>query len=321
MGAGVFGNGAAGIELSGLFSGPASSAGTAAIAAAVMDAFREAPAGLDDENLVGFGKALPDDIRAAIETTLNSEGFYAGEPKGHFGPDARKALAAWVDAKGPLAEIPAQTAATQQTAPASGLLANEIIDRIGKKVFAQAQAAKTDKQKIAAIKQLDLLARYGDLPSRWALVRNYHQAKVVRAVVTPEKVTRYALDILVSKPAGVDKAEFEFIFDLTQIAQDRKSKVVGSATIQAIRDDPRLQDPLTLGAIMGQFAFAPDACDSVLAAAKKAGIDGLGSDGCDEDTRTALIAFAKEKGLSGVDAAARKAAADEIKTLDAQAAK
>ncbi|TPI19355.1 hypothetical protein [Mesorhizobium sp. B4-1-1] len=39
MGAGVFGNGAAGIELSGLFSGPASSAGTAAIAAAVMDAF------------------------------------------------------------------------------------------------------------------------------------------------------------------------------------------------------------------------------------------------------------------------------------------
>ncbi|TPI69129.1 sel1 repeat family protein [Mesorhizobium sp. B3-1-3] len=321
MGAGVLGNDAASIELSGLFSGPASSAGTAAIAAAVMDAFREAPAGLAEDNLVGFGKALPDEIRAAIETTLKSEGFYTGEPKGYFGPDARKALAAWVDAKGPLAEIPAQTAATQQTAPASGLLANEIIDRIGKKVFAQAQAAKTDKQKIAAIKQLDLLARYGDLPSRWALVRNYHQAKVVRAVVTPEKVTRYALDILVSKPAGVDKAEFEFIFDLTQIAQDRKSKVVGSATIQAIRDDPRLQDPLTLGAIMGQFAFAPDACDSVLAAAEKAGVDGVGSDGCDEDTRTALIAFAKEKGASGVDAAARKAAAAEIKTLDAQAAK
>ncbi|MBN9549008.1 MAG: sel1 repeat family protein, partial [Alphaproteobacteria bacterium] len=95
MGAGVFGGGAD-IELSGLFSGPASSAGTAAVAAAVMDAFREAPAGLDDENLVGIGKALPDEIRVAIETTLKSEGFYAGEPKGYFGPDARKALAAWV---------------------------------------------------------------------------------------------------------------------------------------------------------------------------------------------------------------------------------
>ncbi|MDX8448336.1 tetratricopeptide repeat protein [Mesorhizobium captivum] len=322
MGAGVFG-GDADIELSGLFSGPASSAGTAAVAAAVMDAFREAPAGLDEENLVGIGKALPDEIRVAIETTLKSEGFYAGEPKGYFGPDARKALAAWVDAKGPLADAPSpQTAAgTQQAAPASDQLAGEMLDRVRDKVFAQAQAAKTDKRKLAAIKQLGTLARYGDLPSRWVLVRNYHQARAIRSVVTPEEITRYALDILVSKPEGVEKPEFEFIFDLTQIAKDRKSKAAGSATLQAIRDDPRLQDPLTLGAIMGQFTFAPDACDSLLAAARKAGIDGVGEDGCDEQTRTALIAFAKDKGATGIDATARKAAAEEIKTLDAQAAK
>lgn len=323
MGVGVFGANDADIELSGLFSGPASSAGNAAIAAAVMDAFREAPAGLDDDNLVGIGKALPDEIRVAIETTLKSEGFYTGEPKGYFGPDARKALAAWVDAKGPLDDAPSPQAAagTQQAAPAPGGLDADVVNRIRDKVFAQAQAAKTDKQKLAAIKQLGILARYGDLPSRWVLVRNYHQARAIRSVVTPDEITRYALDILVSKPEGVEKPEFEFIFDLTQIAQDRKSKAVGGATLQAIRDDPRLQDPLTLGAIMGQFAFAPDACDSVLAAARKAGIAGVGPEGCDEDTRTALIAFAKGKGASGVDAAARKAAAEEIKALDAQAAK
>ncbi|TIR15989.1 MAG: sel1 repeat family protein [Mesorhizobium sp.] len=322
MGVGVFGANDADIELSGLFSGPASSAGNAAIAAAVMDAFREAPAGLDDDNLVGIGKALPDEIRVAIETRLKSEGFYTGEPKGYFGPDARKALAAWVDAKGPLGDPRSpQTTAEQQAAPAPGGLDADVVNRIRDKVFAQAQAAKTDKQKLAAIKQLGILARYGDLPSRWVLVRNYHQARAIRSVVTPDEITRYALDILVSKPEGVEKPEFEFIFDLTQIAQDRKSKAVGGATLQAIRDDPRLQDPLTLGAIMGQFAFAPDACDSVLAAARKAGIAGVGPEGCDEGTRTALIAFAKGKGASGVDAAARKAAAEEIKALDAQAAK
>ncbi|CDX25657.1 exported hypothetical protein [Mesorhizobium sp. ORS 3359] len=322
MGVGVFGANDADIELSGLFSGPASSAGNAAIAAAVMDAFREAPAGLDDDNLVGIGKALPDEIRVAIETTLKSEGFYTGKPEGYFGPDARKALAAWVEAKGPLGDAPSpQTTAEQQAAPAPGGLDADVVNRIRDKVFAQAQAAKTDKQKLAAIKQLDILARYGDLPSRWVLVRNYHQARAIRSVVTPDEITRYALDILVSKPEGVEKPEFEFIFDLTQIAQDRKSKAVGGATLQAIRDDPRLQDPLTLGAIMGQFAFAPDACDSVLAAARKADIAGVGPEGCDEDTRTALIAFAKDKGASGVDAAARKAAAEEIKALDAQAAK
>lgn len=322
LGLGVFGSDAASMELSGLFSGPASSAGTAAIAAAVMDAFREAPAGLDDQNLVGIGKALPDEIRAAIETTLKREGFYAGEPKGYFGPDVRKALAAWVDAKGPLGDAPSpQSAAARQVAPAPGGLDADVVNSIRDKVFAQAQAAKTDKQKLAAIKQLGILARYGDLPARWVLVRNYHQARAIRSVVTPDEITRYALDILVSKPEGVEKPEFEFIFDLTQIAQDRKSKAVGGATLQAIRDDPRLQDPLTLGAIMSQFAFAPDACDSVLAAAKKAGIDGVGEDGCDEQTRTALIAFAKDKGASGVDAAARQAAVDEIKSLDAQAVK
>ncbi|TGT92443.1 peptidoglycan-binding protein, partial [Mesorhizobium sp. M5C.F.Ca.ET.164.01.1.1] len=167
---------------------------------------------------------MPDEICAAIETTLKREGFYAGEPKGYFGPDVRKALAAWVDAKGPLDDAPAQTTATQQAAPAAGLLTSEILDRVRGRVSTQAQAAKTDKQRLAVVKQYDMLARYGDLPSRWAVVSNYHQAKVVRTVVTPEEVTRYALDILVSKPAGVDKPEFEFIFDLTQIAQDRKSK-------------------------------------------------------------------------------------------------
>ena len=73
---------------------------------------------------------------------------------------------------------------------------------------------------------------------------------------------------------------------------------------------------------MRQFIMiAPRACDAVLDAAKSAGVPGLGSDGCEEDTRAALIQFAKAQGPAGVDAAARKAAALEIKSLDEQAAR
>lgn len=322
MGAGILGDDAAKVELGSLFSGQASVARTAAVAGAVMDAFREAPAGLEDENLVGIGKALPDDIRIAIETALKSQGFYAGQPKGYFGPDVRNALAAWVDAKGPLPDATETmaVAGSQPAAPQIDTVATEIVERVRDKAFNAAEAARTQKEKLAALKLLNVLARYGDTASRWALVRNYHQAKIVRGVVTPEEITRYALDILVTKPEGVDKPEFEFIFDLTQIAQDRKSAAVGNATILAIRDDPRLQDPLTLGGVMSQFAFAPGACDAVLAAARKAGVADLGSDGCDDNTRTALIAFGKSKGASGMDAAGHKAAAEEIKTLDARAA-
>ena len=200
-------------------------------------------------------------------------------------------------------------------------VATEIIERLRDRAFELAMAAKTDDERLAALELLNALARYGDIAPRWALVRNYHQAKVVRSVVTPAEVVRYALDLLVTRPPSVKKAEFEFAMDLAQIAEDGKFDAVGDATLAAIRDDPRLHDPLTLGGIMKQFIFVPRACDAVLDAAKRAGIPGLGSDGCAEDTRAALLQFARAQGPAGVDAAARKAAALEIKSLDEQAAR
>ena len=144
------------------------------------------------------------------------------------------------------------------------------------------------------------------------LVRNYHTGKVVRQAVSAEEITRYGLDLVVARPEGMDKVEFEFIFDVTQIYQDRKSDALGKAVLAAIQDDVRLQDPLTLGAVMGQMLFAPGACEAVAEAGAKAGILDKGVDGCEEASRSALIAYAKEKGPAGVDAEAREAAAAEL---------
>jgi len=320
-GIGIGGDTMAKMEFMGLFSGRAMEAGTDALASAVMDAFREAPAGLDDRMLVGIGKALPDEVRAAIERRLKQQGFFQGEPQGYFGPEARAALADWVYATGPLA---AETAAEAKTEPrpagVAGALAVAVVDRVRDRVFAAAKSAKSDSQKIAALKKVNALARYGDLAARWVLVRNYHQARVVRKAVSPAEISRYGLDILVKRPAGMDKAEFEFIFDITQIAQDGKSGAFGQAMLDAVRDDPTLQDPLTLGGVMKQLIFAPEACDAVLQAARKAGVDAIGSDGCDEQTMTALIAFAKANGPAGIEAKARAAAANEIRAMDGNAA-
>ena len=248
---GVGGTGTSiGAQFAGLFSGPrASDAGAAALAEAVMDAFREAPAGLEEQTLVNIGKALPDEIRIAVEQRLKADGFYAGEPKGYFGPEPRKALAAWVDAKGPLGDI-AEPPAVGELQQGEDAVATEIIDRLRDRAFELGMAAKTDDERLEALKLLNALARYGDIAPRWALVRNYHQAKVVRSVVTPAEIVRYALDLLVTRPPSVKKAEFEFALDLAQIAEDGKFDAVGDATLAAIRDDPRLHDPLTLGGIM-----------------------------------------------------------------------
>ena len=90
-------------RFSGMFmGGRASDAGNAALAAAVMDGFRAAPAGLSDDKLLPLMRALPDEIRTEMEKTLKAEGFYKGTPNGNFGPEVRKALADWVEAKGPI---------------------------------------------------------------------------------------------------------------------------------------------------------------------------------------------------------------------------
>lgn len=304
------------------FGSRAMEAGVPAVADAVMKAFREAPAGLDDKTLVTLGKAFPDEIRIAIERKLKSEGFYSGETNGYFGPDVRKALAAWVDARGPIAETVADVKENTPTkTKPDGLVDPDMLARVRDRAFVDGTAAKTDRQKLTAISALNALAQYGDMAPRWALVRNYHQARVVRKIVSPAEITRYALDVMVTKPEGVEKAEFEFIFNTSQIDQDGQIRAFGNAVLAAIRDDPRLQDPLTLGGIMQQFVFAPGACDAVLDAAKKARIKDLGEDGCDDGTRTALIEFAKARGPAGVDATARTAAALEIKAMDEEAAK
>jgi hypothetical protein len=235
----------------------------------------------------------------------------------------RKALAAWVDAKGPVVEA-AVTDAKPDAAPkanANELLSTELVARVRERVLQESKTAKTRRQKLMAISSMNVLARYGDIGPRWALVSNYHQVDVVRKVVSPAEITRFALDVMVTKPEGAEKAQFDFIFNTTQIDQDRKIGIFGKAVLDAVRDDQRLQDPLTLGGLMKQFIFAPGACDAVLAAAKKAKIGNIGQDGCDDDTMAALIAFAKAQGPAGIDAAARKDASVEIKTMDEQAKK
>lgn len=317
-GMGIGSDSAAEMEFMGLFMGRAMEAGTDAVAEAVMNGFHMAPAGLEDGNLVSMGKALPPEIRVAIERRLAKEGHFRGSPEGYWGPDARKALVAWVEAKG-FGATPASVDASGADDPATvdtrEPISKDEVGRIWDTIRADFNAAKTDRQKRAALAKVNALAQYGNIDARWALLPNYHQAANVRRVVSAGEITRYGLDLMVEKPPAAEKVEFEFIFNTTQIYQDGKAREFGQAVISAIRDDRRLHDPLVLGGILKQFAFAPGACDAVLASAKRAGVDGVGADGCDDTTLSALVSFAREKGPAGIDARNRKAAIAVLKSL------
>jgi TPR repeat protein len=294
-----------------------------AVAAAVMDGFRMAPAGLSEEKLVPLGKTLPQDIRAEIEKILKTEASFAGDPQGYFGPDARAALRNWVDAKGPFRDTPQQqvAAVTPQAAPspaafsATSALPAATISAVREKAFALVPAAKSDAQRTAAIRQINALARYGDQPARWVIMRNYHQSTLLRAAVTPAELTRYNLDILVSKLAETPKADFEFIFNLTEMYKKDRSKAFAGAFIGAVRDDPRLQDLSTLTEIAKHMQFSPGACDGVAAAARELKVAVSGDDGCAEGSLDALIAYAKKAGPANIESKAREAGAAEVAKL------
>ncbi len=319
--AGGFGGIGAGMDLIGLYSGGrAMDAGPAALAEATMDGFRVAPAGLDETMLVPLVRVLPGEIRIEIEKALQRDGFYDGQPTGNFGPDVRKALAAWVDAKGPLPDEGEAPAKPPPANPTTAELPPELVARVRDRVFTAATGKiASEAERVTLVEQLNALARYGDMPSRWALVRNYHQAQVIRDGVTPAEITRYGLDILVTRPEGVEKPDFEFIFDVTAMTEEGTVDAFGDAVVAVVRDDPRMQDPLTLGSIMQQLIFAPGACDAILTATAAAGIADVGDDGCGEDAKQALIAFAKVMGPAGVEEKARAEAATELARLDAEA--
>lgn len=301
------------MAFAGLFQGGrAADAGTAAMAGAVLDGFRLAPAGLEEDALVETMRALPEEIRLAMEAALVQQGFLKRAADGSFGPDARDALRAFVEAKGPLPD----TAATLAAASAgAGDLDPATLARARDRIYAAVKSVKSKEERTTAIRGLNSLARYGDTSARWAILVNYDEADFVRNNVTPAELTRYGLDILVARPPGMEKPDFEFVFALGMMLSAGEMERFGTATLDAIRDDPRLQDPLALGGVLQALVFAPGACDAILDAARQSQVAGLGAEGCDEATKAALIGFAHVAGPSGVAASERKAGAAELTAI------
>ncbi|MCX5477572.1 hypothetical protein OSH08_01055 [Kaistia geumhonensis] len=297
----------------GLFSGGrAADAGTVALAGAVLDGFRLAPAGLEEGPLVETTRAMPEEIRLAMEAALVQQGFLKRAADGTFGPDGRDALRSWVEAKGPLADAAAPSAASPAGADA---LDPTTLARARDRIYAAVKSVRSREDRRTAVRGLNSLARYGDASARWALLVNYDDADFVRNNVTPAELTRYGLDILVARPAGMEKPDFEFVFALGTLLSAGEMGSFGTATLDAIRDDPRLQDPLALGGVLQALVFAPGACDAILEAARKSGVAGLGAEGCDEATKAALIGFAHVAGPAGVAASERRAGAAELAAI------
>jgi hypothetical protein len=277
--------------------------------------------------MVRIVRQIPAEIRVEMESILVRSGRYRGEAGGHFGPDARAALRAWVLAEGwldareiaaPAAGAPA-AAATGPASPASQ--ERTVSEAASRKVYDRSvklsHAAKNSAENQAAIRLVNELARYGDPAARWFIVDRYDENSDIPKVVSPAEVIRYNLDLLLARPSNMPKLDFKLIFNVTAVTMKRREpRAFAAAFMDALRDDPRLQHAGGLGAVLGHLSFAPMACDAIAAfATRELRIQGMGKEGCDPASRDALIAYAKARGAAGVDSKARLAAREAIEDL------
>jgi hypothetical protein len=285
---------------------------------AFMDGFRASPAGLDDDLLVPLAKELPQEVLARIEAELAAAGFYRGEAKGYFRPDARAALRAWVAAKGPLGPAPEPEPEPEPpVGPAIPDIPAEVFAKATSVTLEKINTASNDEERAAAVKAAATLARLGDPQARFWIMRYYHQASAVRAEVKPEEMARFGLDLMLGKDPTFEKLDIEFTFAITQISMDGKRDAFAAGFLSTLRDDARLASKAGLGEMLQALIFVPEACDAIVAAAIDAGIEGLSpNDGCDNEALgEGLLAYAEKAGPSGIEAKARAEAVPEIYTI------
>lgn len=288
------------------------------LARGVMDGFRASLAARDETFMVRVFKKIPEDVKRGIETILQQEGYPDLKPDGFMGPKARTALAGWARAKG-LPEIegnkPGPSAETDARLTGVPVVPPEVIARLREQAMAALAAAKGKKAEKKAMTLVALLAQYGDLAPRLAILKGFSDSTMARKVVPPGLAVLYGIDVIVSNPPGAEKAAFDFIFMVSNMYQEGNLPIAADVVLSTLRDDQRLHRPEVFDKLADQFIFIPGYCDQLLAQAQKAKVTGLEADACSSGSRRALIAWAKASGPFGAEAQLRRQAADAILKL------
>jgi hypothetical protein len=261
---------------------------------------------------------LPKEVLAAVEAVLTEQGFYQGEAEGYFRPDARKALSAWVTAKGPLPPADLAETAASTAGPALPDVPAAVLERANAMAIEAIRSGRSDEEKAAALGMVADLARFGDPQSRWALLRNYHapEAEMLRAIVSPAEITRFGIDLLLTADPSMEKLDGEFTFAMSQIYVDGHTAEFAESFVAMLREDARLRNRPVLGDVLMAVVFIPGACDAAIDRAIAEGATSLTRGGyCgDLPVRDGFLAFADNAPPSDVEAA-RRAAAAKIKAL------
>ena len=288
------------------------------VARGYMDGFRASMAARNDEVMVRLMKPVAENVKFEMANILKQEGFLKAEPDRYMGPAARKALATWARSKG-LPEMegdkPGPSADSDARLTGVPLVPPGVIAKLRGKAIADFAAAKTKDAQKKAMMMMSVLAQYGDIETRLAILKGFSDSNMAVQVVAPGLAVVYGIDVILSEPAGSEKAEFDFVFMVSNMYQQGTLPIAAEVVLFTLRDDPRLWGPEAFDKLADQFIFIPGYCDELQVQAQKAKVTGLEADACSLASRRALVAWAKAAGPFGAEAQIRKEAAELILKL------
>jgi hypothetical protein len=291
--------------------------GAAGVARAVLDGFRVAPAGLEEERILPLLRALPKEVRAAMEGELINAGFLEGAGEGHFGPPARAALQRFVAARGLLGPEEPQAAPAAPPAGEPKTFADVTLPRAAhermrlhvKGLLDRGGGSKPEWR--AAVRELNHLARFGDPLARWFAVKRFDDEPTTREEIASAEVIRYGFDLIAMNPPELDEVQRAVLFNVTHVLLQRSDhKAFLDAFFEALREDGRVRARLT--AVQKPLRMAPMACTLIAREAKARGIPGVGANGCDDAAEAALKAWGAAQGPIGDERRRRVEARAEI---------
>ncbi len=174
-------------------------------------------------------------------------------------------------------------------------------------------SAKADVERVKGMRLVGIAAALGSASARRLVVQDFPHSAVVRAVVPPADVIREALDPFTGDSAAAsDPASFAAL--ATYFGSRKALPTLAAYLVDAIRDDRRLQSRERLSPAFDALAGVSGACVAMARIIAVPHSDGPPE--CPAEFRDRVLAYVRQAGAIGRDAAARRIALTLMQRLD-----
>jgi hypothetical protein len=213
---------------------------------------------------------------------------------------------------------PAPTAlALQGAPPAAAIPADDpkAIRALAQRGLAAYGLAANDEQRAASLRLVQIAALVGDGLARERLAQDFPRSAAVRSAVPVKDAVRYALHDYAAGSASADDRNQPFVALAAFFAGRDELQTFAVAVVEAIAEEPRLQAPASLDALLGSLAHVRGSCRAIAGVVEGARVQAVE---CPRSLKTSLLAHVRRAGRSGREDDARRRGLQMLQQLGAR---